>query len=92
MIEPLQAVTAQLPSLLKSAMLVGDVVRHMSIYCNACSSSYLHAYMINLPETLYHYFSKMQCVAASCIVLVAFMQERIWQQFQIIMHYAFNNR
>ena len=27
MIEPLQAVTAQLPSIFKSAMLVGDVVR-----------------------------------------------------------------
>ena len=27
MIEPLQAVTAQLPSTFKSAMLVGDVVR-----------------------------------------------------------------
>ena len=28
MIEPLQAVIAQLPSIFKSAMLVGDVVRH----------------------------------------------------------------
>ena len=38
MIEPLQAVTAQLPSVFKSAMLVGDVVRidertyHVSIH------------------------------------------------------------
>ena len=78
MIEPLQAVIAQLPSIYKSAMLVGDVVRiYMSIYSNDCLYSYLRAYMMSLPETLYHYFSKMQCVAAACIVLGALLQERI---------------
>ena len=53
MIEPAQAVVAQYPSIFKSAMLVGDVVRLYEQSTNACCFSYLHAYMINLPETLF---------------------------------------
>ena len=63
MVEPLQAVTAQLPSIFKSAMLVGDVVR-----IDDHTMHPTHCATINLPETLYHYFSKMLCFLAACIV------------------------
>ena len=71
MIEPLQAVTAQLPSIFKSAMLVGDVVR-----IDDHTMHPTHCATINLPETLYHYFSKMLCFLAACIVMRALLQER----------------
>ena len=73
-------------------MLVGDVVR-IDEHILQCLLLFLsHAYVINLPETLSHYFSKMQCVAVTRIVSEPLLQERIYQQFQTILYYAFNNR
>ena len=60
MIEPLQAVIAEYPSVFESAMLVGDVVRNIICVYNAFLCAHPMLTMKSLLKTLYDCFSKMQ--------------------------------